>query len=213
MDYITADLHLGHANIIEYCKRPFLYDEIIALKAELNNCTDKTRRQIITRQLNYIKLQAIQQMNDTLIGNINKVVNSDDTLWIVGDFSMSNIFETVMNYRKRINCKHTILIRGNHDYLDNEDYGWIFHQVLDYKEFKYHGNLVVLSHYAMRVWNKAHRGAWHLYGHSHGTLPDLGNKSFDVGVDCWNYKPLSMTQIEAEMSKRTFKPVDGHGDR
>ena len=31
--------------------------------------------------------------------------------------------------------------------------------------------LVVLCHYAMRVWDRSHYGSWHLYGHSHGNLP------------------------------------------
>jgi calcineurin-like phosphoesterase family protein len=64
----------------------------------------------------------------------------------------------------------------------------------------------------MRVWNKSHHGAWHLYGHSHGTLPDDPNAlSFDCGVDCHNYTPISFEQVEAIMAKKTFKPIDHHG--
>jgi hypothetical protein len=33
------------------------------------------------------------------------------------------------------------------------------------------GQPIVLCHYAMRVWNRSHHGAWHLYGHSRGNLP------------------------------------------
>ena len=36
---------------------------------------------------------------------------------------------------------------------------------------------IVLCHYAMRVWQKSHYGAWMLYGHSHGTLPDNPGRS------------------------------------
>ncbi len=39
-------------------------------------------------------------------------------------------------------------------------------------EISVHGQPIVICHYAMRVWNRSHHGAWHLYGHSHGNLPD-----------------------------------------
>ncbi len=45
------------------------------------------------------------------------------------------------------------------------------------------------------------RGSWHLYGHSHSMLPPFG-KSFDIGVDSWDYTPLSYEQVKKEMDKR-----------
>jgi calcineurin-like phosphoesterase family protein len=70
---------------------------------------------------------------------------------------------------------------------------------------------IVLLHYAMRVWNKSHHGAFHCYGHSHHSLPDDPNAlSMDVGVDGWDYAPLSYREIKAFMKKKTWKPVDHH---
>jgi len=46
----------------------------------------------------------------------------------------------------------------------------------------------------MRVWNKAHCGAIHLYGHSHGALLGIG-RSLDVGVDCHKFCPISLEEI------------------
>lgn len=40
--------------------------------------------------------------------------------------------------------------------------------------------------------NQAHRGSWMLYGHSHGNLTDIGGKTIDVGVDCFDYYPVSL---------------------
>jgi hypothetical protein len=37
----------------------------------------------------------------------------------------------------------------------------------------------VLCHYAMRVWNRSHHGAWHLYGHSQGESPRNTHGAFD----------------------------------
>jgi calcineurin-like phosphoesterase family protein len=41
-----------------------------------------------------------------------------------------------------------------------------------------------------------------LYGHSHGGLPPVpGAPSFDIGVDAWEYRPLSLTEVKAEMKR------------
>jgi len=52
----------------------------------------------------------------------------------------------------------------------------------------------------MRVWNGSHRGSYHLFGHSHGGLPSHG-LSFDVGVDCHNYSPISYDDVDKKMKK------------
>jgi calcineurin-like phosphoesterase family protein len=79
-------------------------------------------------------------------------------------------------------------------------------------ELKHDHSLIVMCHYAMRVWNRSHRGAWMLYGHSHGSLPDdPGALSIDVGVDCHDYTPISHDDIGRIMAKKTWKPIDHHG--
>jgi len=66
----------------------------------------------------------------------------------------------------------------------------------------------------MRVWNKSHHGALNLYGHSHGSLPDDPHAlAIDVGVDCHNFTPISFEQVKKIMSKKTFKPIDHHGEK
>ncbi len=50
-------------------------------------------------------------------------------------------------------------------------------------EISVNGQPIVLCHYAMRVSNRSHHGAWHLYGHSHGNLPEGPTSlSMDVGI-------------------------------
>jgi calcineurin-like phosphoesterase family protein len=38
-------------------------------------------------------------------------------------------------------------------------------------------------------------------------------KSMDVGVDCWDYKPISYTEVERVLSKRNISEVDKHETR
>jgi calcineurin-like phosphoesterase family protein len=48
----------------------------------------------------------------------------------------------------------------------------------------------------------------YLYGHSHGNLEDLATDlSLDVGVDCWNFAPVSYEEIKKKMSEKTPKEL------
>jgi calcineurin-like phosphoesterase family protein len=59
---------------------------------------------------------------------------------------------------------------------------------------------IVLCHYAMRVSHQSGRGAWQLYGYSHGKLPSVeGSRSMDVGVDTNALRPYSFDEIRAKL--------------
>ena len=79
------------------------------------------------------------------------------------------------------------------------------------------GQDVTFCHYAMRSWASSCHGAFELYGHSHGRMPEFDNMySFDVGVDVWGYAPvpwsaivLKMQKIKEKIEKRGEYSVDG----
>ena len=168
-------------------------------------------------------------MDRIIIDNINALVKPDDTLWHLGDFCFGPrnpqaFYRKAEYYRDRINCNNIMLIWGNHDpdlYSYNKEYKdmaenfrRLFKSDYSLKTIMVENQKIVLCHYAMKVWNKSHYGVWHLYGHSHGSLPDDPNSlSFDCGVDCHNYRPISFPEVSAIMAKKTFKPVDHHGKR
>ena len=55
-----------------------------------------------------------------------------------------------------------------------------------------------------------HRGSWHLYGHSHGRLPEVPNSlSMDVGVDTHDFRPWHFDEIKAAMNERTRLREEG----
>ena len=55
----------------------------------------------------------------------------------------------------------------------------------------------------MRVWHQSFRGAWHLYGHSHGKLPeDPASLSMDVGVDTRGFEPWHFDEIKTRMEQK-----------
>jgi calcineurin-like phosphoesterase family protein len=64
---------------------------------------------------------------------------------------------------------------------------------------------IVLCLYAMRVWPHSGRGAWQLYGHSHGNLPDDPlslSMSMDVGVDSHDFRPWHFEEVQAIMKAK-----------
>lgn len=151
----------------------------------------------------------VDEMDDVLIENINKTVGKHDRLYHLGDFA----FRDPAGYRDRIKCDNVYLVIGNHDRVDGRLRS-LFRDVDERMYINIDGQKLVLDHYAMRVWKHSHHGAWQLYGHSHGSLPDDPNSlSFDVGVDCWNYRPINFDQVAKKMATKTFVPVDHHASR
>ena len=175
MIWFSSDYHISHANIIKYCNRPYANT---------------------------------YEMNEALIANHNSCVKPEDDWYHLGDFCMGDR-RKVAEYLSRLNGrKH--MIKGNHDKaLLDEEPRKHFEWLRDYYELyipdptiKGGKQFIVLFHYPLRSWNHSMHNAWHLYGHEHGNLKDSIGKSFDVGVDCFNYHPVSYDMIKAMMAER-----------
>jgi calcineurin-like phosphoesterase family protein len=140
----------------------------------------------------------VEEMDEALIYNWNKCVSDTDTIYHLGDFA----FRSAQTYLDRLNG-YIRFVRGNHEkpllnILDLRDIPYM-------RIIKPEKTTITLSHCCMRVWDKSHFDHWHLYGHSHGTLPPIG-KSMDVGVDCNNYSPVSLDYIKEYMGTRPHNP-------
>lgn len=230
----TRTRYFGHGNIIKYCHRPFLtsYDKDCLSRMDCwHNGTWRSKDASKHR----ISNEAVEMMNDTLINNINAVVEPDDELWHLGDFAMfskresvSSYYNRCKGYRDRINCNNVNIIWGNHDEnpnLDNDYPIWdLFNSDYTLTQIKAPNNYrtkITLCHYAMAVFNKSHRGAIQLYGHSHSqaepwmNLNMKGRRSMDVGVDnafklLGEYRPFSLDEIMNLVGKRSGFSMDHH---
>jgi calcineurin-like phosphoesterase family protein len=150
---------------------------------------------------------SVKEMDEAMIKNWNDRVKPGDIVYHLGDFAFIHSLEGVDEYRRRLNGQIQLIL-GNHDYRYIKNYrkwAWVGH----YKEIKVGDQMIVLFHYAQRTWNGSHKGSWMLHGHSHGTLKrDWRVKSFDVGVDVWNFAPLSFDEVSDQVSKIPTKPTD-----
>ena len=170
--WFTSDHHFGHKNIIEFSKRPF---------------------------------SNIDEMNSELIRKWNEKIGKEDIVYHLEDFALMSSGK-LRQLREQLNGK-IHLITGNHESsaLDCPDcFEWIkdYHELTISDEDAFKGQrFIVLFHYAMRVWNASHYGTWHLYGHSHGDLQDDETSlSFDVGVDCHDFYPISYEEVKQIMA-------------
>lgn len=119
------------------------------------------------------------EMDEVILSHIDERVGSGDTLWILGDFAFRG--RDPSHYRDRIACRDVRLLLGNHDKRSKCEKAGFSH-VGDVAEISVGKQRIWMSHYAHRVWPASHGGSWHLYGHSHGSLPAIA-RSLDVGVD------------------------------
>lgn len=221
--FFSADFHYNHGNIIKYCNRPFLSDEdkkALECDGVWHNGDWKgegSSRHRITRE-------GVELMNDYIVKNVNNMVGPDDTLYFIGDWCFAqkqNYYRTAKELRDKLNCRNIFMIWGNHDSFQIRD---LFNGCHDILNVNINGQRIVLCHYALAIWDKSHRGAISLYGHSHSNAENWldrampGRRSMDVGIDnasklLGDYRPFSFEDIMNIMSKRNGFSFDHHGMR
>ena len=176
--YFTSDHHFGHKNIIKFSQRPF---------------------------------KNVEEMDEVLIQRWNEKVGKEDEVYHLGDVGLCSSGK-LRRILERLNGK-IYLIKGNHE-RSAEDchsrFEWIkdyYELVVEDEEHDRGKQMIVLFHYALREWNASHWGTYHLYGHSHGSLSDDPNsRSFDIGVDCHDFYPLSYEEVKVIMKSKNWTP-------
>ena len=193
--WFTSDTHYNHANI---CSATTRWEDPVT-------CREFT---------------SLEQMNSYLICNINEVVEQDDILFHLGDWSFGG-FEQIQKFRDSIFCKNIHLITGNHDHhIENNKEGCqsLFSSVNKYLNLEVKWNVgthfageqrFALMHFPIASWDNMARGAIHLHGHVH--LPAdkrIGKgKMMDVGVDGNNLYPIEMREVLRLMSIQPIKSM------
>lgn len=175
--FFTADTHFGDAHILRQRGRLFA---------------------------------SLEEHDAALIARWNEVVTDEDDVWHLGDFAAG---------ASRIRCAEIFaelrgtkrLIRGNHDTNRVLDLPWAKPPqesaritVRDDAGMEWR---LFLAHYAHRAWPGLWRATRHLYGHTHGSLPDT-RFSCDVGVDAWEYRPVPISDLVARQNLADLVPEE-----
>lgn len=172
--FFTSDTHFDDGDAIEYFDRPF---------------------------------KNVDEMNEIMVERWNQVVTDEDTVYHLGDFTLDDI-QHFTKWVSRLNGAIKIL-PGSHDdpwlkgFVSTARVQVVAPLIsLEFPEIVAgpSGLVIVLCHYSMQVWDRSNHGSWHLFGHSHGKLKGIG-LSFDVGMDCTEFTPLSLDMVATKMGK------------
>ena len=161
----------------------------------------------------------LQEMEKTILNNINKVVKPEDILVLVGDVCLGKKSEWV-RLLDSINTKNVILIKGNHDSWKQIPKDLVI-LVAEQMLIRAHNRLFLVSHYPYRVsWLRRFlrrlpkslgsprrpkdTGLWLLHGHNHSKtqMVDYHPRMFSVGVDANGFAPISITEIISKIQRR-----------
>ena len=185
--WITSDTHYHHKNICRGVTNWRTQDGKIPVSS--------------TRDF-----RDLDEMDSTIVNNINAKVGPDDTLIHLGDVAFGG-FEMVGQFLDRLVCKNIHLVLGNHDHHIQNDREGIqsrFLSVQNYLEANIEGENFILCHYPLQSWNGLNKGFIHLHGHVHLSAQNKwGNgKRLDVGMDGNNMHPYKITEIVHMMDRR-----------
>lgn len=187
--WFTSDTHFSHKNIIKYCERPF---------------TDT------------------DHMDDVIIQRWNEVVKPEDMVYHLGDIALGPIDKSLAKIA-RLNG-HKIAVLGNHDRpfmragKGDEDVWWDRYNAVFQEVYHWRGGLtyigpnldtVKISHFPYTGDHtpddryadvRPHDiGTPLVHGHTHSTdrltFSAKGTKQIHVGVDAWDFTPVSEFQI------------------
>ena len=166
-NFWSADWHIDHSLIIDYCHRPF---------------------------------KNTARMSRALIRNYNDVVAEEDLCYFIGDLMMGTDINRLEHILNRMNGTK-VLILGNHDRMRPFDYVEAgFQSVHTSLELDILGG-IVLAHDPACACAIGDRTL--LCGHVHNLFKVQGN-AINVGVDVWDFEPVSQRQIAGLLN-----PPDG----
>jgi len=185
MKYFSSDFHDWHKNIIRYCNRPF---------------------------------GSVDDMHNTLVNNWNAIVKPEDEMYFLGDLGMSLSEKTIDDIFASLNCIKKVMCLGNHDLKNAKKFKHIFETVYDFgvtAEVEIMGNKYKMNHmpyvdaitkYDGRFAAESPKRTWGgerlLCGHVHNNVDWIfKDNMLNVGVDNWDFKPVSEIQIHEIFEK------------
>lgn len=126
MTYFTADLHLGHDNIISFCNRPFKNIEEMD-KAIINNWNSKVTEKDevwILGDFSYRSVKNVENYLQKLKGKKHLIIGNHDRTWMEKIdldkyfFSIDKISYTCVDSKNIIMCHYPIMEWSGyyHDY-------------------------------------------------------------------------------------------------
>lgn len=149
------------------------------------------------KQIAQRPFESIALHDESIARRWNETVQPRDEIWHLGDFALSSSPDEIERLLQSLNGRKHLIIGNNDSAAVIASSGW--ESVQYYAELQIGAKLCICCHYPFRTWNQMGKGAINLHGHSHGKLKAMP-RQIDVGVDVWDFRPVSLEEILA------FKP-------
>ena len=166
------------------------------------------------------QFSSVEEMDETIIGNINRKMKKTDTLYIVGDF-MFRGKKSPNEYLEVIQPKK-ILIVGNPDRdwmkrIGEDDLKRYFVGIYQQYAVKKNGLELHFNHFPQLAWNRSHYFAqsFSICGHIHDNrettvaarlFPQVPCQ-FNAGVDVNHFEPVTFEELvenNTQFYRRTY---------
>lgn len=170
--YFMSDPHLGHQGIIKF-----------------KRADGSPLRSFAT----------IEEHDEEIIENCNKIVKPSDRLYITGDVVMNRRCLPILS---RLNGRKK-LIKGNHDIFKLKDYTPFFEDVCAYRIYPKQG--IIVSHIPIYAGQLQQRFKWNVHGHLHSNVvtyverevvTDIPDPRYiNICLEQTNFRPISFGEI------------------
>ena len=152
--------------------------------------------------------RTVAEHDAALVRLWNETVGPEDEVWHLGDFAHPKRPERIGELLAALNGVKRLVIGNNDGEATVRHPAWA--SVQHYAETTLDGTALVLCHYPFRTWNRMGRGVVNLHGHSHGRLKPMP-RQYDVGVDAWDYRPVTLQTILSSRPRRRASSRAGEG--
>ena len=134
--------------------------------------------------------ESVEEMDQVMIDNWNRVVGKRDTVYHLGDFAMGPGVDPEA-YLPRLHGK-IIRLQGNHDPI-----GW----GENYMELRRFRRKIVLCHYPIEEWNGYFHEAVHFHCHTHKPVFVSAERRGNVGADAVRFTPIPLEYAVLKLGK------------
>lgn len=163
--WFISDTHFGHANIIKFT----------------GNDGERIRQ-----------FASVEEHDETIIENVNKLVKPHDRLYIMGDVAIGRKHIATVG---KLNGKKKLL-KGNHDIFRLKDYIPYFEDISSYRVYPNHG--IIVSHIPLHTCQLERRFRLNAHGHMHSNvIPDV--RYLNLCLEHTNFGPISFDEVVSKV--------------
>lgn len=180
--FFTADTHFNHANVIDYCKRPFTNI------SEMNEAIIANWNSVVAESDTVYHLGDIGLGRKDALGALVKRLNG--TIYLIPG-----------NHDYDFRLNHFIEMGIAGIALGNQRYGGY-----QLAHFPYEGDHTEEDRYAHSRPQRVAFCSWLLHGHVHDKW-HVRDDMINVGVDVNNYAPISLEQVTKLTIRPQIRPI------